>query len=59
LIVGGDDVPVIGMNKEAYDQMKTVRKMEIVPGASHLFEEPGALEIVARLATDWFKKYLR
>jgi pimeloyl-ACP methyl ester carboxylesterase len=59
LIVGGDDIPVIGMNKEAYDQMKTVRKMEIVPGASHLFEEPGALEIVARLATDWFKKYLR
>jgi pimeloyl-ACP methyl ester carboxylesterase len=59
LIVGGDDVPVIGMNKEAYDQMKALRKMEIVPGASHLFEEPGALEIVARLATDWFRKYLR
>jgi hypothetical protein len=47
------------MNKEAYDQMKALRKMEIVPGASHLFEEPGALEIVARLATDWFRKYLR
>jgi putative phosphoribosyl transferase len=59
LIVGGDDVPVIGMNKEAYDQMKALRKMEIVPGASHLFEEPGALEIVARLATEWFRKYLR
>jgi pimeloyl-ACP methyl ester carboxylesterase len=59
LIVGGDDVPVIGMNKEAYDQMNALRKMEIVPGASHLFEEPGALEIVARLATDWFRKYLR
>jgi putative phosphoribosyl transferase len=59
LIAGGDDVPVIGMNKEAYDQMKALRKMEIVPGASHLFEEPGALEIVARLATDWFRKYLR
>lgn len=59
LIVGGDDVPVIGMNKEAYDQMKALRKMEIVPGASHLFEEPGTLEIVAKLASDWFRKYLR
>jgi pimeloyl-ACP methyl ester carboxylesterase len=59
LIVGGDDIPVIAMNQEAYDQMQTVRKLEIVPGASHLFEEPGTLEIVARLATDWFKKYLR
>jgi putative phosphoribosyl transferase len=58
LIVGGDDLPVIQMNKDAYDQMKAVRKMEIVPGASHLFEEPGALDIVARLASDWFKKYL-
>ena len=59
LIVGGDDLPVIQMNKDAYDQMKAVRKMEIVPGASHLFEEPGALDIVARLASDWFRKYLR
>jgi putative phosphoribosyl transferase len=58
LIVGGVDVLVIQMNKDAYDQMKAVRKMEIVPGASHLFEEPGALDIVARLAIDWFKKYL-
>jgi putative phosphoribosyl transferase len=58
LIVGGDDLPVIQMNKDAYDLMKAVRKMEIVPGASHLFEEPGALDIVARLASDWFKKYL-
>ena len=58
LIVGGDDAPVIGMNKEAYDQMKALRKMEIVPGAGHLFEEAGTLEVVARLATNWFKKYL-
>ncbi|MDQ6802075.1 MAG: dienelactone hydrolase family protein [Acidobacteriota bacterium] len=58
LIVGGDDAPVIGMNKDAYEQMKALRKMEIVPGASHLFEETGALEIVARLAGDWFRKYL-
>jgi putative phosphoribosyl transferase len=57
LIVGGEDTPVIGMNKEAYDQMKTLRKLEIVPGASHLFEEAGALDVVARLATNWFKKY--
>ena len=58
LIVGGDDVPVIEMNQEAYDQMTCERRMEIVPGASHLFEEPGTLEIVARLARDWFTRYL-
>jgi len=58
LIVGGDDVPVIGMNQQAYDQMTCVREMKIVPGASHLFEEPGALEEVARLAGEWFDKYL-
>src|SRR5438067_10947234 len=59
LIVGGDDVPVIAMNQEACNRMKAVRKMEIIPGASHLFEEPGALEQVARLARDWFLKYLK
>ena len=59
LIVGGDDTPVIGMNQEAYDQMTCVRQMEIVPGATHLFEEPGALEEVARLAGEWFVKYLQ
>src|SRR5579884_825831 len=59
LIVGGDDVPVIGMNQEAFDQMNCVREMKIVRGASHLFEEPGALEEVARLAGEWFEKYLR
>ena len=58
LIVGGDDVPVIAMNREAYDQMQCQRRMEIVPGASHLFEEPGTLERVAELARDWFVKYL-
>lgn len=58
LIVGGDDTPVIGMNQEAYDQMKSVRRLEIVPGASHLFEEPGTLEAVARLAREWFQRYL-
>jgi dienelactone hydrolase len=59
LIVGGDDVPVIGMNREAYDRMKCERKIEIVPGASHLFEEPGTLEQVASLATDWFVRHFR
>jgi pimeloyl-ACP methyl ester carboxylesterase len=59
LIVGGDDVPVIGMNREAYDRMTCERRMEIVPGASHLFEEPGTLERVAELARDWFTRYLR
>jgi putative phosphoribosyl transferase len=58
LIVGGDDAPVIGMNREAYDQMLCERKMEIIPGATHLFEEPGALEEVARLAGDWFLRFL-
>ena len=57
LIVGGDDTPVIGMNRQAAEQMHAVHKIEIVPGASHLFEEPGALEEVARLAAEWFGKY--
>ncbi|HEV8434255.1 MAG TPA: dienelactone hydrolase family protein [Thermoanaerobaculia bacterium] len=58
LIVGGHDEPVIELNEEAYDRMTCERKMEIVPGATHLFEEPGTLEQVARLARDWFVKYL-
>lgn len=58
LIVGGDDWPVISMNEEAYNNLPGVKKMEIVPGATHLFEEPGALEAVAELAKDWFSKYL-
>lgn len=59
LIVGGDDVTVIRMNRDAYDQMNAVRQLEIVPGASHLFEEPGTLDRVAHLARDWFQRYLR
>lgn len=58
LIVGGHDEPVIGMNEEAMSRMRTERRLEIVPGATHLFEEPGTLEEVARLARDWFRKYL-
>jgi dienelactone hydrolase len=59
LIVGGDDIPVIAMNRDAYDRMTTERRMEVIPGASHLFEEPGTLEIVAKLARDWFTRFLR
>ena len=58
LIVGGEDKPVIAMNEEAANEMKCVRQIQIVPGATHLFEEPGALEEVARLAAEWFAQYL-
>ncbi|MEQ9237009.1 MAG: hypothetical protein RIG66_23320 [Coleofasciculus sp. E2-BRE-01] len=58
LIVGGNDAPVIEMNKEALAQLEVEKKLEIVPGATHLFEEPGALENVAELACDWFERYL-
>jgi dienelactone hydrolase len=58
LIVGGDDEVVIELNEAARRRMKTVVRLEIVPGASHLFEEPGALEEVERLAAEWFRRYL-
>src|SRR5438132_2784175 len=58
LIVGGDDVPGIGMNEEALAALRCEKRIEIVPGATHLFEEPGALEEVARLARAWFELYL-
>lgn len=58
LIVGGDDEAVIELNRKAYDRLYGPKAIEIVPGATHLFEEPGALEIVARLAADWFDRYL-
>jgi len=54
LIVGGDDHVVIELNEQARAQMKCECKIEIVPGATHLFEEPGALEQVAKLASEWF-----
>jgi hypothetical protein len=56
LIVGGNDRPVIEMNRDAMAQMRAPVKLEIVPGASHLFEEPGTLEQVAGLARDWFNE---
>jgi putative phosphoribosyl transferase len=59
LIVGAADVPVIEMNRLALAQMRAPAELQIVPGASHLFEEPGALEQVAALACDWFVWHLR
>ena len=59
LIVGGDDEPVIELNNQAMRRMRSeVVRLEIVPGATHLFEEPGTLEEVCRLAIDWFSAYL-
>ena len=59
LIVGGEDTAVIRLNREAFAKLTLADKeLRIVPGASHLFEEPGALEEVARLAGEWFGRYL-
>jgi dienelactone hydrolase len=58
LIVGGYDYPVIEMNQSALAQLRTEKQLAIVPRATHLFEEPGALEEVARLASQWFAQYL-
>ena len=58
LIVGGDDDQVIDLNEQARENMRTECRIVIVPGATHLFEEPGKLEQVAKLATDWFRKHL-
>jgi putative phosphoribosyl transferase len=58
LIVGGNDPQVLELNRMALKMMSCVRELAIVPGASHLFEEPGALDEVARLARDWFLRHL-
>ena len=58
LIVGERDELVIDLNERARDHMRAQVRLEIVPGATHLFEEPGTLEEVARLARDWFERYL-
>lgn len=58
LIVGGSDPLVIDLNRDAMAQMSAPVQIEIVPGATHLFEEPGTLEEVARLATEWFTRHL-
>jgi putative phosphoribosyl transferase len=58
LIVGGNDPVVIDLNRDALSQLKVDRDLVIISGATHLFEEPGTLEEVARLSAGWFQKYL-
>ena len=59
LIVGGDDPVVLDLNRRAQQALRCVNELAVVPGATHLFEEPGALEKVADLAREWFRRYLR
>jgi putative phosphoribosyl transferase len=58
LIVGGYDYPVIEMNRQALARLRCEKRLDVVPGATHLFEEPGTLERVAELAIDWFARHL-
>ncbi len=58
LIVGEDDVQVIELNRAALAQLRCEKQLGVVPGATHLFEEPGALDVVAQLARDWFERHL-
>ena len=58
LIVGGNDFKVIELNRRVLAQLRCEKRLVIVPGATHLFEEPGALEEVALLAREWFERYL-
>ena len=58
LIVGGSDAEVLGLNRSAYALLRCEKRIDVVPGATHLFEEAGALETVARLAGDWFLDHL-
>jgi dienelactone hydrolase len=58
LIVGGNDIEVLRLNRQALAMLAGEARLEIVPGATHLFEEPGALEQVAQLARDWFLRHL-
>jgi dienelactone hydrolase len=59
LIVGGEDVPIIAMNQAADASLHCARRLDIVPGATHLFEEPGKLEQVSKLASEWFLRHMR
>ncbi|MGZ8831253.1 MAG: dienelactone hydrolase family protein, partial [Thermoanaerobaculia bacterium] len=59
LIVGGNDKEVLTMNESALRKMKCAKRLEVVPGATHLFEEPGMLERVAALAGNWFSEHLQ
>jgi len=58
LIVGGNDMPVIALNEVAYARLRCEKILTLIPGATHLFEEAGALERVSRLASDWFANHL-
>lgn len=58
LIVGGADVEVLALNRHALQQLQCAKRLEVVPGATHLFEEPGTLDTVATLAADWFDAWL-
>lgn len=58
LIVGGEDTPVIGLNRTASAALRVEHQVAIIPGATHLFAEPGALDAVAQLACDWFAHHL-
>jgi dienelactone hydrolase len=58
LIVGGYDGAVVHLNQKAFERITAPKELKIVPRATHLFEEPGALEEVARLAVDWFRRHL-
>lgn len=58
LIVGGADTEVLALNRQAFNAIHSAKELAIVPGATHLFEEPGTLEEVARLAGEWFTHYL-
>jgi pimeloyl-ACP methyl ester carboxylesterase len=58
-IVGGKDRQVLDLNRQALAQLETEKELAVIPGAGHLFEEPGALDEVARLARTWFQRHLR
>ena len=58
MIVGGRDDVVLDLNRRALASMRCDKRLDVVPGATHLFEEPGALERVAALAAEWFVEYL-
>lgn len=59
LIVGGNDAPVIPLNEDAYSRLNCEKALRIIPGATHLFEEPGKLELVAQMAAEWFAHRLQ
>ncbi len=59
LIVGGNDYSIIGINQDALNQLNVEKRLAVIPGATHLFEEPGALEEVSRLAAEWFLDHIR